>query len=282
MSDNPETCFVHHGIPIQISGYAADDHIYQAIAGSGTFYEIDLLEYMRVVLGRGNGCIIDVGGNIGNHSIYFGKFIADYVVAIEANPAVADILERNRCNLIRNLVPHSVYRLGLGAARGLASIELAPEHQHNIGAARLKLAGSETPPDAATIPVTTLDAMQGEIERLLDGRQIAAIKIDIEGMEPEVLRGGMGFLARHLPELFVETIDAEKLREVETLLRPLGYFRVLSRASTPVWHFSHRRNLSLSRLIRFGAFLFACRVSNARTRIARFIRARHRAKGQPT
>ena len=56
------------------------------------------------------------------------------------------------------------------------------------------------------------------------------VKIDVEGMELEVLRGATGILARHRPALYFETIaefEAQRgmplFAPIEALLRPLGY-----------------------------------------------------------
>lgn len=263
MNDTPITGFRYHGRDIQIEGHSRDDLIFRAIEGEGRFYETDLLEYMRAVLGRDNACVIDVGANIGNHSVFLGLFVSDLVVAVEANPEVATILERN---LRTNSVRHVTCRLGVGAAVGSASLVLADAQRHNIGAAQLLLApdGREAP-----IPVTTLDALAASIAGQLGDRSIAAIKIDVEGMEPDVLKGATGLIQRHRPELFIETIDRRKLREVTGILKPLGYLPVVAHAATPVWHFTRWRDLSLRRVLRIAAHLLRVRWERLARRLQR-------------
>lgn len=71
--------------------FSEDDHIYKS-ARKKKFYEVSLLEYIRR-LGVRCDVAIDVGANVGNHSVYFGSFLADHVVSVEANNDVIPILK---------------------------------------------------------------------------------------------------------------------------------------------------------------------------------------------
>lgn len=268
-ADAPISLFNHRGAAISIEGIAADDLIFASIAARGTFYENDLLEYMHAALGSGNACIVDVGGNIGNHSVYFGRFLADLVVAIEANPRVVPVLRRN---LERNRIRYCIHEVGVGASPGRASLELPPGQCSNIGATRLRIDETEASPVTGSVDLTTLDALLAGIEAQSRNGRIDAVKLDVEGMEPAVLRGGSLLLAKHAPELFVETMNEDNLREVEGILRPLGYRRIVAHASTPVWHFAHRRNLSLLRVLRIASYLLAIRLAREGHRVMRRLR----------
>jgi FkbM family methyltransferase len=76
-----------------------------------------------------------------------------------------------------------------------------------------------------SVPVTTLDSFfEGKLERL------DFIKVDVEGMEEEVLRGGRGLLTRFQPAiLFESTLEFESHRARPTrkalaeFLLSLGY-----------------------------------------------------------
>lgn len=261
--------FEHNGTAIVIEGVADDDLIFSSIAARGAFYEDDLLEYMSAALGSRNTCIVDVGANIGNHAVYFGRFLADLVVAIEANPRVVPVLRRN---LERNRIRYRIHEVGVAAAPGQAVLELPPEHRANIGATRLRVDESDASAGAGAVAVTTLDALRADIEAQSSDGRINAIKLDVEGMEPAVLRGASGLLAKHAPELFVEAMNDDKLREVEDVLHPLGYIRVVAHASTPVWHFGHRRNLSPARVARIALHLLAARAGRFARRVLRRLR----------
>jgi FkbM family methyltransferase len=72
--------------------------------------------------------------------------------------------------------------------------------------------------DRWVVPTVTLDSLG-----LAD---VTAIKIDVEGAEEEVLRGGFGLLRSCRPILSVELEERHRpgsTRDVPDLLRPLGY-----------------------------------------------------------
>jgi len=69
----PDTEFSYRGKKIVISGYANDDWIFKSIKNTNNFYEIDLLKYIHYSLSNISGSMIDVGANIGNHSVFSQK-----------------------------------------------------------------------------------------------------------------------------------------------------------------------------------------------------------------
>src|SRR5918995_5379640 len=81
-------------VMIDLAGFDDADAIVQELRANDTFFEIDLLEHIQMA-GPHGGIYLDVGANIGNHAVYFGKFCADHVVALEPHPALVSILRRN-------------------------------------------------------------------------------------------------------------------------------------------------------------------------------------------
>jgi hypothetical protein len=81
-------------VDIELVHEDLEDCIIRFIESSRTFYELELLEYAAACGPRG-GVFIDVGANIGNHTVYFGKFLADFVLAIEPSPIAVRCLLRN-------------------------------------------------------------------------------------------------------------------------------------------------------------------------------------------
>lgn len=63
------------------------------------------------------------------------------------------------------------------------------------------------------------------------------IKIDVEGMEVDVLRGAIGTIERCSPKLLVEAATAQALQDVEAVLRPLGYRKIKVYNETPTYLF---------------------------------------------
>lgn len=235
---------------ISLAGPSEKDWIYSTILKTRAFYESDLLEYIRYAMKGRRGCVLDVGANIGNHSVYFGKFVGARVISFEPNPSVLPYLVEN---LSRNKIIHRVFGVGLGERDSRASITVPTNSENNIGAARLvePLGGND-----GAIPVVTMDSIAEDIKSFANGLEVIAIKIDVEGMEPAVLRGGMSLLFEYKPDLFVEVIDREQMAVLKGILRPIGYRPVVSWAATPVWHFVHHDRMSMRRWLRLLPYIW--------------------------
>ncbi len=242
---------------VSIEGYSKNDWIYKSIIKRETFYEIELLEYIRFALRKRSGFILDVGANIGNHSVFFGLIMDRKVVCFEPNPSVFEILERNLNN---NHIIYEAFNLGLGAED--ASFVINDRHEgarENIGAVRLsKSVGGQ-------IVVKPLDKVFNEIKFKRDG--LVAIKADIEGMEPEMLEGAIEILKNHKPELFVEINDGASMKKIERILSRLDYKKLYSYADSPVWHFSHVTNLSNLRWLELTVYTLVMKSIRAFKRV---------------
>ena len=242
--------FSYLGKQVEIKGVSKLDWIYSKIKETKQFYEMDLLRYFRYSLkGLPVGCVLDIGANIGNHSVFFGMYVADRVVCFEPNPDVFPILINN---LSVNNVKCKYYKLGLGDKAAMAKIELPDEHKNNVGAARL----IESQGIEDIIHIVTLDSLLLEIEEFANGLNIVAVKIDIEGMEPAALRGGLCTLTKYKPDLFIEISNAHQMEMVKSIIEPIGYKPIVSWAATPVWHFSHSEKLRHIRMFRIKAYIF--------------------------
>ena len=130
------------------------------------FYEPDELEIIRKFFS--GGTFMDVGANVGNHSIFAGAVLgADELVAIEPNPITFRLLCANIA--LNDLMPRTlIYRVGLSDRDGSAEIEWTPSR--NLGNTSLRASESGS-----------IELRNGD--RLLNGRHVDFIKIDTEGME---------------------------------------------------------------------------------------------------
>jgi len=186
-------------------GIFSFDHIGLQINTYGRYEdkELSILEpLLTSLLGHSpNGVALDIGANIGNHSIFLVKFFKD-VYAYEPNPTTFMMLELN-CQLVKrsmNTVRIHCRNYGLGDTEGYAEMELNTE---NIGNARLipsiyKKITREFQ-SSPTVHVKKLD----DIVELVD-KDIRLIKIDVEGHELNVLRGASRILTRKKPIVIFE------------------------------------------------------------------------------
>lgn len=180
----------------------------QAHWARGEFFETRLLEY--IYWHYKEQVFVDIGSNIGNHTLFFAKFCQPkHVISVEPVPASA-VLQREVLHLNgleKRVTIHECAisdRVGRGAMRPW---ETNPCY----------FAGSQTLEDGDEVDVTTLD------ELLSDVRHINLIKIDVEGRELDVLRGAGQILARERPALFIEMRKRTDCAGVYRFLDELRY-----------------------------------------------------------
>jgi FkbM family methyltransferase len=172
----------------RVSFFVTDDgDLIQSYHAKGEFYESEELALIANYFE--GGCFIDVGANIGNHSIYAGLFLSPTrIVCIEPNPEVIPVLRANIQLNDLEIVERRYLSLGLSDVSGLASLH--QPQQHNAGAMQLRLGGG-------SIRLATGDDLfQLEVPSFL--------KIDVEGMELRVLGGLEHLIERCSPRMFIE------------------------------------------------------------------------------
>ena len=186
------------------------EDLIQAHHGSGVFFEAEPLSRLPGLLRAPAPRILEVGANIGNHLVWYARNLAPRVIyPVEPTPEAVALLRDNiAANDLAALVDPRGLGLGAGAAPGRFRTE-QPEAD-NLGATRLA-------PDASgEIEVTTLDTLMG-------ADVVDMIKIDVEGMELEVLAGAEGVIARDRPLIWIEVRRANVMDFVQGWCRRAGY-----------------------------------------------------------
>jgi len=139
--------------------------------------------------------VIDAGANIGYMTMLFAARIGETgrVHAFEPHPRVLNRLKRNVDRISRR--PGAgralVHPCALGDSQGNA--ELIETGYFSISEGTAKIATTETPADKIqthSVDVETLD-------ELFPNEHFALLKIDVEGFEPNVLRGAKNLLSSH-------------------------------------------------------------------------------------
>lgn len=186
--------------------------------------ERDHQRVFKTILKAGD-TVIDVGANWGLHSLYLSKLVGTdgTVIAIEAFPEVLELLkwhlDRNQCANVR------VIEEAASDSDGEALFAAA-------ASAYLGSLAEVTPLESADrrhlkVRTTTLDS----VVKRTGATQVRLIKIDVEGAESKVLRGGEGIIQQFRPYLVVDLHTPEQDVNVGNLLSAWGY--KLSRLSGP-------------------------------------------------
>ena len=156
------------------------------------------------------GLAIEAGANIGAHTVALARAVGPRgaVIAFEPQRVLYQMLCANLAlNEIRNV--HAI-NAGVGAERGRArvpAIDYAAEG--NFGGVTL---GAER---GEIVPVETLDASPL--------RRLDLLKVDVEGMELEVLTGAAKTIAQHKPTLYVEADRADRAQALIDKLLSFDY-----------------------------------------------------------
>ncbi len=194
-----------HGIML----YAPQDRfIGGALARYGEFSEGEQDLFRQMV--RPGDTVVEVGANIGAHTVPLARLAgpAGRVLAFEPQRAIFQMLCANLA--LNGLGQVEATQAALGAAAGTLHV---PEADYtgagNFGGIALATEGG------APVPVMTLDSLGLPALRLL--------KVDVEGMEAEVLSGGRDTIARLRPLLYVENDREAKSAALIRLILGMGY-----------------------------------------------------------
>lgn len=141
--------------------------------------------------------ILDVGANVGTHSIAFAKSGAE-VHAFEPNPALWANFERNVS--INGLDRVCLHRVGLGAVEAELPFFITDHGNKGLGT----FVGDTNYGRPLREMCKARIAVGDEVVTAGPIGSIGGVKIDVQGFEPDVLRGLAGTLARHRPVVWVE------------------------------------------------------------------------------
>jgi FkbM family methyltransferase len=166
----------------------------------------------------GDVCV-DVGANVGAITLALARQVgsAGHVLAFEPVPVLFRRLERNIQLNPRLRTVIDAQNLGVSDRGGVLRFGLDGGNPGN-GTVWDLAEG-----DGWSISTVTLDDF-------LAGRRVDFVKIDVEGLEYEVLKGGLETCRRHRPILYYETEPCFAAHRrlplgemIEQLLQPLGY-----------------------------------------------------------
>jgi FkbM family methyltransferase len=177
----------------------------------GEYSEGEIILFQQLL--AADDVVVEVGANIGAHTVWFGKHTSGggAVVAFEPQRLIFQTLCANVA--LNNLTNVLTFQQAVGDSRGVVQVPvLDPRTSHNFGALPL---GPEQNAPGDEVPLAPLDDLVLERCRLL--------KVDVEGMELAVLRGARETIERCRPLLYVENDRSEKSTDLAAFITSLGY-----------------------------------------------------------
>ena len=184
--------FRHDDVEIMFNVVNPLDVVQRAHSKSA-FYEREDLEVIRQHFPAG-GVFADIGANVGNHSVFAGRILgASSIIPFEPNPVAQEIYISNMIlNRLMDKLDFSFFTYGLSDQM---DENLAMRwNPNNLGGGRIvRNAGKD--PDGVSV-------IRGD-DALLN-KQVDFMKIDVEGLEMEVLAGLAQTVAARRPTMFIE------------------------------------------------------------------------------
>jgi len=162
---------------------------------------------------------IDIGANIGNHSVFFSEHF-DEVIGLEPHPVAFDLLQLN-AKWYPRIKPMRV------GASDQDRVVKATIPFGNLGGAKIAADGP------ASVEAQTVEFECRRVDDLLPEsrhRDVGFVKIDVEGHEYEAMRGCEKILRTAKPIIAFELLreDHERNRQrISSFLADMGYSRFL-------------------------------------------------------
>ena len=156
--------------------------------------------------------VADVGANIGTIAVPLAQHLgsAGFLYAFEPQRVVFQTLCANVA--LQSLTNVECVPVAVGAVRETLRLpDIDYERPANFGGVEMQAFSGGRP------------VQQVVLDEYFDRGPFSLVKIDVEGMELDVLRGAQRIIERQRPILYVEDDRANKSAELEQALRDLGY-----------------------------------------------------------
>jgi FkbM family methyltransferase len=148
---------------------------------------------------RTDGIVIDIGANIGLHSVHFAAAAqSGRVISIEPSRSTFATLLRNTAKL-PNVIPLNV---ALSDSNGTQTFYVAEDNAYS---------GLKNTRRKTILRTEHVACFSGDyiLAPLIQSVGVDLIKIDVEGLETQVLTGLTGIISKHKPVIFCEIFGGE-------------------------------------------------------------------------
>jgi len=174
------------------------------------------LQGMCALVKDKKGIALDIGANIGNHSLFFSKYF-DAVISFEPVPNNCLLLKANLfLNQSQNI---TLIEKALSDTNTKMGIDKGNSRNTNNTISQLD-ANEANAMNQIMVDVVIGDA---ELATLNLNQKITLIKIDVEGHEPFVVAGLRKTIRSHQPIVYWEAFSKDEAEKTKALLMEMGY-----------------------------------------------------------
>jgi FkbM family methyltransferase len=168
-------------------------------------------------------CAVDVGGNIGLHTVRFAQKFQQ-VHSFEPTAINFECLQKNT----ESLDNVTLHRCGLGDKETVLSIKL-PQDSNNCGNFSLVDFDAATDTVEESISIVTLDSLNLAPD---------LIKIDVQGFDYNVLVGAADTITQHRPVIIIESETKKSRNIIGEFLTARGYTAAAKIRHDQIWVYS--------------------------------------------
>ena len=187
-----------------------DIYIGKAIEKYGEFSELEVELFKQLC--RIGDIVVEIGANIGTHTQVFSQLVghSGRVIAFEPQRIIFQTLCANMA--LNSIINVECYPFAVGAEN--TTILLPDIDYQSIG----NFGGIEINKFKQGHKVQVI-----KLDDFLDIPRLRLLKIDVEGMEYEVINGAKQLIEKHKPILYVENDRKDKSKALIQLIQSLGY-----------------------------------------------------------
>jgi len=203
-----------HGI---FSYYKNDKYIGKSLREYGEFSENEV--YLFKQLTKTNDNVIEVGSNIGTHTIPLAKHLSQggWLYALEPQSQNYKILIKNiNQNDLQNI---KVFKIAASNKKSEAYMNLFDENEtNNFGDARIF---NKIFTNFEKVSVSTLDELF--FHEFNENKKLVLVKCDAQGQETNIINGSKKIIEKFKPFLYVENDNIEQSKNLIETIKSLHY-----------------------------------------------------------
>ncbi len=203
------------------------DYIQKKISTELQPYELEMLQDIQVNVSAGD-LVLDIGANIGNHTLYLAAIADCKVTSFEPNASLIEALRRSvEINQLSERVTLMPFGVGHMAGQGHFSAIM----EENLGGQSIDIGEGD-------IRIVALDELEFP-------DRVKVVKIDVEGMELPVLEGAARLIGKDRPLIYVECMNADHYKTISAWMERHGYTYWDTFNATPTHFFRPVESVSL-------------------------------------
>ena len=203
-----------HGI---FSYYKNDKYIGKSLREYGEFSEGEV--HLIKQLTKTNDNVIEVGSNIGTHTLPLAKHLSQggLLYALEPQSQNYKILIKNiNQNDLQNI---KVFKIAASNKKGEAYMNLFDENEtNNFGDARIF---NKIFTNFEKVSVSTLDELF--FHEFNENKKLVLVKCDAQGQETNIINGSKKIIEKFKPFLYVENDNIEQSKNLIETIKSLHY-----------------------------------------------------------